>query len=60
VKYEHETTLAQARWLTLSSNSKQVFTHNSSEYIQFDEPGTLIDAVREVYDQATKPVAPGH
>jgi len=60
LKYEQETTLAQARWLTLSSNSKQVFTHNSSEYIQFDEPGTLINAVREVYDQARKPVAPGH
>lgn len=51
-KYEQETTLAQARWLALSSNSKQIFTHNSSEYIQFDEPETLINAVREVYDQA--------
>jgi hypothetical protein len=25
LKYEHGTTLAQARWLTLSSNSKQIF-----------------------------------
>jgi pimeloyl-ACP methyl ester carboxylesterase len=54
-KYEQETTLAQARWLTLSSNSKQIFTHNSSEYIQFDEPETLINAVREVYDQTKRP-----
>jgi len=60
LKYEQETTLAQARWLTLSSNSKQIFTHNSSEYIQFDEPETLINAVREVYDQATRFVAHGH
>jgi pimeloyl-ACP methyl ester carboxylesterase len=52
LKYEQETTLAQARCLTLSSNSKQIFTHNSSEYIQFDEPETLINAVREVYDLA--------
>ena len=55
VKYEQETTLASARWLTLSSNSKQIFTHNSSEYIQFDEPETLINAVREVYDLARRP-----
>jgi pimeloyl-ACP methyl ester carboxylesterase len=55
VAYEQETTQAQARWLTLSSNSKQIFTHNSSEYIQFDEPETLINAIREVYDQAKRP-----
>src|SRR5246127_4164963 len=35
LKYEQETTLAQARWLELSSNAKQIFTRNSSEYIQF-------------------------
>jgi pimeloyl-ACP methyl ester carboxylesterase len=55
LKYEQETTLAQARWLELSSNAKQIFAHNSSEYIQFDEPETLINAVREVYDQTKKP-----
>jgi pimeloyl-ACP methyl ester carboxylesterase len=55
LKYEQEITLAQARWLGLSSNAKQIFTHNSSEYIQFDEPETLINAVREVYDQARRP-----
>ena len=55
LKYEHETTLAQARWLALSSNSKQIFVRNSSEYIQFDQPGTLISAIREVYDQAKAP-----
>jgi pimeloyl-ACP methyl ester carboxylesterase len=54
VKYEQEITLAQARWLKLSSNSKQIFTHNSSEYIQFDEPETLINAAREVYDQTKR------
>jgi pimeloyl-ACP methyl ester carboxylesterase len=60
LKYEQETTLAQARWLTLSSNSKQIFARHSSEYIQFDEPETVINAIREVYDQARKPVARGH
>jgi len=57
VKYEQEITLAQARWLGLSSNAKQVFAHNSSEYIQFDEPETVINAIREVYDQTRGPVA---
>ena len=55
LKYEQETTLAQARWLALSSNSKQIFAHNSSEYIQFDEPETVINAIREVYDQTGTP-----
>jgi pimeloyl-ACP methyl ester carboxylesterase len=57
VKYEQEITLAQARWLTLSSNAKQVFAHNSSEYIQFDEPDTVINAIREVYDLTRRPAA---
>jgi len=59
LKYEQETTLAQARWLKLSSNAKQIFAHDSSEYIQFDEPQTVISAIREVYDQAARPVADG-
>jgi formylglycine-generating enzyme required for sulfatase activity len=50
--------LAQARWLTLSSNSKQIFARNSSEYIQLDEPETVIDAIREIHDQ-TKPAPSG-
>ena len=54
VKYEQEMTQAQARWLELSSNAKQVFAHHSSEYIQFDEPDTVISAIREVYDQSKK------
>ena len=59
LKYEQESTLAQARWLKLSSNAKQIFARNSSEYIQFDDPETVINAVREVYEQAHKPVAAG-
>jgi formylglycine-generating enzyme required for sulfatase activity len=57
LKYEQETTAAQARWLALSSDAKQIFTRNSSEYIQFDEPETLINAVREVFDRAHSPAA---
>ena len=55
LKYEQETTLAETRWLELSSNAKQIFAHNSSEYIQFDEPETVINAIREVYDQTRRP-----
>jgi pimeloyl-ACP methyl ester carboxylesterase len=51
LKYEQEMARAQARWLSLSTNARQVFTHNSSEYVQFDEPATLINTVREVYEQ---------
>jgi len=57
LKYEQETTLDQAGWLSLSSNSKQILARNSSEYIQFDEPDTVINAIREVYDQARRPTA---
>ena len=53
--YELEITQAQARWLALSSNSKQIFAHSNSEYIQFDDPETVITAIREVYDQSKKP-----
>ena len=56
MKYEQETTQAQARWLALSTNARQIFARHSSEYIQFDEPETVINAIREVYDQSTRAV----
>ena len=52
LKYEEDNTLAQASLLALSSNAKQIFPRNSSEYIQFDEPETVINAIREVYEQS--------
>src|SRR6202167_33726 len=55
LEYEQQTTLAQSRWLALSSNSKQIFARNSSEYIQFDDPETIINAFRDVYDQTKRP-----
>jgi pimeloyl-ACP methyl ester carboxylesterase len=57
VSYERQTTLAQARWLTLSSNARQILVPHSSEYIQFDAPEAVIDAIHEVHDQAGAPVA---
>src|SRR6185312_3724340 len=52
LKYEYDIALAQSSWLDLSSNAKQVFTRNSSEYVQFEEPAAVVDAIREVFDQA--------
>jgi hypothetical protein len=36
-------------WLELSSNARQLFTDKSSEYIPFDQPSFVVDAIREVY-----------
>jgi pimeloyl-ACP methyl ester carboxylesterase len=52
LEYEHQIELAQARLLALSSNAKQIFVPNSSEYVQFDAPDAVVDAIREVYDQS--------
>jgi pimeloyl-ACP methyl ester carboxylesterase len=57
LEYEQQNTLAQARWLGLSTDSKQIFARNSSEYIQFDEPEIVINAIRDVYDHARRPGA---
>lgn len=53
-EYQRLVAAAQARWLALSTDSKQVFARKSSEYIQLDEPATVLDAVREVYDAAKR------
>ena len=52
LEYEHQIELAQARLLALSSNAKQIFVANSSEYVQFDNPDAVVNAIREVYDQS--------
>ena len=51
-KFEQEVERAQAKWLALSSNSKQLFTDKSSEYIPFDRPDFVVEAIREVYSQS--------
>jgi hypothetical protein len=52
LKYEYDVAVAQSQWLSLSSDAKQIFTRHSSEYIQFDEPQVVVDAVREVFDRS--------
>jgi pimeloyl-ACP methyl ester carboxylesterase len=50
-QYEDNVARAQAQWLKLSSNARQLFTDKSSEYIPFDQPDFVVDAIREVYTQ---------
>ena len=52
LKYEHEVALAQGKWLQLSSNAKLVIADHSSEYIQFDQPDLVTEAIREVLTQS--------
>ncbi len=59
LRYEYEVTLAQSRLLELSSNSRQIFTRNSSEYIQFDEPETAVSVIQEVFDQGRQGTGAG-
>jgi pimeloyl-ACP methyl ester carboxylesterase len=51
-KYQQEVAREQASWLELSSNAKQLFSDKSSEYIPFDQPSFVVDAIREVYTQS--------
>ena len=52
LEYERQVGLAQARLLALSSNARQIFVRNSSEYVQFDAPDVVVDAIHEVYAQS--------
>jgi pimeloyl-ACP methyl ester carboxylesterase len=52
IEYERQIKLAQAKWLSLSSNARQIFPENSSEYIGFDAPDAVAAAIRDVYDQS--------
>ena len=51
-KYQQEVAREQVSWLALSSNAKQLFSDKSSEYIPFDQPSFVVDAIREVYTQS--------
>jgi hypothetical protein len=55
LKYEQEDHGCSGTLASLSSNSKQIFAHNSSEYIQFDAPETVINAISEVFDEVVRP-----
>ena len=50
VRYRKEAMYAQARWLTLSSNRRQVTVNDSSEYVQFDRPDVVVDTIHEAWN----------
>lgn len=52
LKMEYDVAVAQSRWLNLSSDAKQVFVQNSSEYIGFDQPDLVADTIKEIVDKA--------
>ncbi len=45
--FEQAAAKQQARWLSLSSDSKQTFAPRSGHYIELDQPQLVIDAIRE-------------
>jgi pimeloyl-ACP methyl ester carboxylesterase len=51
LKYQYDKALAQSRWLALSTDAKQIFVQNSSEYIGFEQPDAVAEAVREIVDK---------
>jgi hypothetical protein len=51
-QYDDRVARAQAQWLKLSSNARQIFTDKSSEYIPFDQPDFVVDAIFDVYTQS--------
>ena len=50
LKYEYDRAVAQSKWLALSTDAKQIFVKGSSEYIQFDRPDVVVDAVKDVVE----------
>ena len=50
--YQDHVARAQAEWLKDSSNAKQLFTENSSEYIPFEQPAFVVDAIHEAWEQS--------
>lgn len=51
LKVQYERAFAQARFLELSSDAKQLFAyHSAGAYIQFDQPELVVRAIRDAYD----------
>lgn len=49
VAFEHDSARAQASWLRLSTNSRQIFDYEEGQnYIQLDHPWIVVDAIRDV------------
>lgn len=56
VAFEHDSARAQASWLALSSNARQVFDYEESkQYIQLDHPQIVLQAIRDVLYAVARP-----
>jgi pimeloyl-ACP methyl ester carboxylesterase len=51
-KYQETIAQAQAQWLSLSSDSRQIFIRNGSEYVTFDAPDGVAAVIRRVWERA--------
>ncbi len=50
--FEHQHAATQARWLSLSTDSKQILAYRSGHYIELDQPDVVIDAIRDVVNRS--------
>ena len=51
LKMEYDVAVAQSKWLSLSSDSRQIFAEKSGEYVQFDRPDLIVATVKELVDK---------
>lgn len=50
IAFERDSARAQASWLQLSTDARQVFDYNEGrQYIQLDHPQIVVNAIREVF-----------
>ncbi|MGA7283263.1 MAG: alpha/beta hydrolase [Candidatus Cybelea sp.] len=53
IAFERDSARAQASWLALSTNARQLFDYGEGEhYIQLDHPQVILKAIRDVFDSA--------
>jgi pimeloyl-ACP methyl ester carboxylesterase len=52
--YQDTIAQAQAQWLSLSSDSRQVFIRNASEYVTFDAPDDVAAVIRDVWERVKR------
>lgn len=53
-KYQETIAQAQAQWLSLSSDTRQIFIRNASEYVTFDTPDEVAAIIRDVWGRAKR------
>jgi pimeloyl-ACP methyl ester carboxylesterase len=50
IAFERDSARAQASWLRLSTNARQIFDYNEGkQYIQLDHPHIVVNAIRDVF-----------